>query len=175
VEEQTISYRPIGVVHSPHTEPQQTPVQPVFAQGIDGTVEVFDEFAEGLDDLDAFSHIYLVFHMHRSPGVQLKVTPYLDDEPRGVFATRGPWRPNPVGFSVVRLLGREGNTLRVRDVDILDGSPLLDIKPYVARFDTRADVSSGWQDEVDDETAGRRGLREYRPAGTDDTEQEDAR
>jgi tRNA-Thr(GGU) m(6)t(6)A37 methyltransferase TsaA len=158
-----VTYRPIGTVRSPHTEPEKTPVQPVFARGIRGTVEVDPQFEEGLAGIESFSHIYLLFHMHCSPGVRLTVTPYLDDEPRGLFATRGPWRPNPIGFSVVRLLRREGNVLHVEDVDVLDGTPLLDLKPYVARFDSRQDVQSGWQDEVDDATAARRGLRDYDP------------
>jgi tRNA-Thr(GGU) m(6)t(6)A37 methyltransferase TsaA len=174
VEDKPVVYHPIGTIHSPHTVPEQTPVQPVFAQGIRGTVEVLPDYTEGLDDLEAFSHIYLVFHMHRSPGVRMKVTPYLDEEPRGLFATRGPWRPNPIGFSVVRLLKREDNVLTVQDVDVLDGTPLLDIKPYVARFDERPDAKSGWQDEVDDNTAGRRGLRDYEPGPPPDNQQEDA-
>lgn len=156
-----VTYRPIGVIHGPHDDPKATPIQPVFAQGVAGRVEVFPEYAEGLDDLDGFSHIYLLYHFDRSPGVKLKVKPFLQDVPRGVFATRSPARPNPIGFSVVRLLRREGATLFAEDLDVLDGTPLLDIKPFVERFDYRPDTRSGWQEQVSDETARERGRREF--------------
>lgn len=157
-----IAYRPIGVIHSPHTDPKATPIQPVFAEGIEGTAEVFPEFADGLNDIEGFSHLFIIFHFHRAGKPKLQVKPYLQDEVRGVFACRAPCRPNGIGFSVCRLVKREGNVLHLADMDILDGTPLLDIKPYVPRFDTRPDAASGWQDDVDDETAARRGMREYR-------------
>ena len=156
-----IRLRPIGIIHSPHTKPEETPIQPVFAEDIPGTVEVFPEFAEGLDDLEGYSHIHLIFHFHRAKGVRLKVKPFLQDVERGVFATRAPVRPNGIGFSVVRLLRREGNVLHILDCDILDGTPLLDIKPYVARFDTRPSTRNGWQDDVDEPAARHRGRRGY--------------
>ena len=156
-----VTYRPIGVIHSPHRDAKKTPVQPVFAQGIAGTAEVFAEYAEGLSDLDGFSHICLIYHFHEAAPAKLLVKPFLDDTPRGVFATRAPTRPNPVGFSVVRLVRREGRILHLEDVDVLDGTPLLDIKPYIARFDQRDDVRSGWQEDVDEETARKRGRRQY--------------
>ena len=156
-----IKYTPIGVIHSPHTEPEKTPAQPKFAKGIEGRVEVFPEYAEGLEDLDGFSHVFLVFHFHECGEPKLKFKPYLDDVERGVFATRAPCRPNPIGFSVCRLVSREGNILRVEDVDILDGTPLLDIKPVVDRFDRHEDLRCGWMDEIEDEQAGKRGLRGY--------------
>ena len=158
-----VTYRPIGVIHSPHVVPQQTPVQPVFAEGIVGSVEILPEYAGGLKDIEAFSHLFLVFHFHKAQPAQLQRKPFLQDEVHGVFAMRAPNRPNPIGFSVVRLLRREGNVLHIADVDILDGTPLLDIKPYIARFDVRQDVRSGWQDKVDDETAMRQGRRGYEP------------
>lgn len=156
-----VPYEPIGVIHSPHRDAKKTPVQPVFARGIAGTAEVFPEYEEGLRDLEGFSHIYLIYHFHRAAPARLVVKPFLDDTPRGVFATRAPTRPNPIGFSLVRLVRREGHILHLEDVDVLDGTPLLDIKPYVARFDQRDDVQSGWQEDVNEETARIRGLRKY--------------
>jgi tRNA-Thr(GGU) m(6)t(6)A37 methyltransferase TsaA len=139
-----IEYRPIGVIHTPHKKIEGMPIQPSRAEGILGTVEVLAEFAEGLADLDGFSHIVLLYHFHKSSGHQLSVVPFLDDRPRGLFATRAPRRPNPIGLSVVRLIGVEGNRLSVEDVDMLDGTPLLDIKPYVPEFDERSDIHLGW-------------------------------
>ncbi|HZL63765.1 MAG TPA: tRNA (N6-threonylcarbamoyladenosine(37)-N6)-methyltransferase TrmO [Thermoleophilia bacterium] len=158
---------PIGIIHSEHTDPRQTPIQPSFAQRSPGRVEVFPPFAQALDDLDGFSHLHLIYWLHRAADVAasmagsspLKVVPFLDDVPRGVFATRAPVRPNPLGMSVVRLVERRGSDLLVEDLDVLDGTPLLDIKPYVARFDVRLETRSGWMDEVSDETARRRGER----------------
>jgi tRNA-Thr(GGU) m(6)t(6)A37 methyltransferase TsaA len=155
-----VVFRPIGVIHSEHRELGRTPIQPVCAPGSAGTVEVFAEFAEGLDDIDGFSHIYLLYAFHRAREAPLKVVPYLDDVPRGVFATRSPERPNPLGLSLVRLVERRGAALLVEDLDVLDGTPLLDIKPYVARFDTREDSRGGWTDAVDEETFRSRGRRE---------------
>ena len=123
-------------------------------------MEVDPEFAEGLDDLERFSHVILLYHLHRAGLLRMKVTPFLDDVPRGLFATRAPTRPNPIGISVVRLLRREGRTLHVSDVDILDGTPLLDIKPHAARFGVDGPVAGGWLDDVDDDEAERRGTRE---------------
>jgi tRNA-Thr(GGU) m(6)t(6)A37 methyltransferase TsaA len=150
---------PIGVIHTGHHDPGRTPIQPVCAAGSDGSVRVFDEFVEGLDDLDGFSHIYLLYAFHKAWAAPLKVVPYLSDEPRGVFATRSPDRPNHLGLSLVRLVERRGATLLVEDVDVLDGTPLLDIKPFVARFDTRPDSRGGWTDAVDEETFRGRGSR----------------
>ncbi len=118
------------------------------------------EFEDGLADLEGFSHLILLYHLHRTGGVKLRVTPFLEDVEHGVFATRAPCRPNPIGLSVVRLVRREGSVLHLADVDVLDGTPLLDVKPYVARFDRRDGVRSGWQDGVDEGTARSRGRRE---------------
>lgn len=139
-----ITYRPIGVIHTPFSEPRGTPIQPTGALGVEGYVEVFPEHAPGLKDLDGFSHIILLYHFHLSKGHSLTVKPYMDSEIRGVFSTRYPGRPNPIGLSIVRLTGVEGLTLRIMDVDIVDGTPLLDIKPYVPAFDQREEVSVGW-------------------------------
>ena len=140
----TIEYEPIGVVHSPFTEQEGTPIQPSRAKGAKGTVEVYPEYAEGLADLDGFSHIYLLCHLHRSTDFELKVVPYLDTVPRGLFATRAPRRPNPIGLSIVDLVRIEGNLLTVKNIDLLDGTPVLDIKPFVDQFDERREVRTGW-------------------------------
>jgi len=143
-----IDYRPIGIVHSPFTEQEGTPIQPSRADGARGAVEIVPEYAEGLSDLDGFSHIYLLCHLHRSSGFRLKVVPYLDTVERGLFATRAPRRPNPIGLSVVRLVGIDGPTLTVENIDLLDGTPVLDIKPFVGEFDNLEDVRTGWLEHV---------------------------
>jgi tRNA-Thr(GGU) m(6)t(6)A37 methyltransferase TsaA len=149
-----IEYRPIGIVRSPHETTTGTPIQPSRARGIEGTVEINEEYVEGLSDLDGFSHIILISHLHRASDFKLKVVPYLDTELRGLFATRAPSRPNPIGLSVVRLLGVDRRVLRIEGVDLLDGTPVLDIKPYVRDFDDQTEVRCGWLDEVRDrETA----------------------
>jgi len=139
-----IKYQPIGVIHSPFKEPKGTPIQPAGAKGINGTVEVFPEYAEGLKDIEGFSHIILIYHFHLSKGMSLRVKPYMDNEARGIFATRAQIRPNPIGVSIVRLASIEGNMLHIQDVDIVDGTPLLDIKPYVPEFDIREAEKRGW-------------------------------
>ena len=139
-----IRYRPIGVVHSPFKAPRGTPIQPTAARDVEGTVEVFPEYVDGLKDIEGFSHIILVYHFHRVEKPFLRVRPYMDDELRGIFATRAPPRPNSIGISVVELTKVEGNTLHVRGVDIVDGTPLLDIKPYVPEFDARRAERVGW-------------------------------
>jgi tRNA-Thr(GGU) m(6)t(6)A37 methyltransferase TsaA len=150
---------PIGVVHSPHQRAAETPIQPVYAGGCRGQAEIFPEFAEGLRDLEDFSHIYLIYHLHQAPPAKLLVKPFLQDAEHGVFATRAPGRPNPIGLSIVKLERREGNILYLDGLDILDGTPLLDIKPYCARFDCIQPTRNGWQDEVDETTARQRGTR----------------
>jgi tRNA-Thr(GGU) m(6)t(6)A37 methyltransferase TsaA len=160
--EAVITYKPIGVIHSEHIAAQETPIQPTYAKGCKGRVEVFPEFAEGLCDLDGFSHVYLIYHFHQAGAAKLTVKPFLQDVERGVFATRAPCRPNAIGLSVVELVCREENVLHLDRVDILDGTPLLDIKPYTAKFDRIETTRNGWQDEVDEETARQRGRRRYR-------------
>lgn len=155
-------FKPIGIIRTPHVETSQTPIQPVFAKGIPGTVEVFPEYVDGLMDLDKFSHLYLLYYFNRAKETKLKVKPYLEDELHGIFATRAPHRPNKIGISVVKLLKIEKNILHIEDVDILNGTPLLDIKPYIARFDTRDEVRSGWQDEIPEDAANLRGKRDYK-------------
>jgi tRNA-Thr(GGU) m(6)t(6)A37 methyltransferase TsaA len=135
--------RPIGVIHSPFQEKEQTPIQPSRSRA-KGRVEVYPEFAAGLEDLEGFSHIILLYVFHQSSGFTLRVKPFLDDQQHGLFATRYPKRPNPIGISVVKLARREGNILEIEDVDVLDGTPLLDIKPYVSEFDLRNGTRLGW-------------------------------
>jgi tRNA-Thr(GGU) m(6)t(6)A37 methyltransferase TsaA len=120
------------------------PIQPTGEAASPGTAEIFAEFAEGLKDLAGFSHVILLYHLHKAARVDLTLTPFLDSEPRGVFATRAPTRPNPIGLSVVELLSVEGTILRLGKLDVLDGTPLLDIKPYVPGFDRPARVRIGW-------------------------------
>jgi len=140
----SIQYEPIGIVHSPFKEPDGAPIQPSRAKGAVGTVEVFPEFVDGLCDLDGFSHIVLLCHLHRTGSYRLKVVPFLDTQLRGLFATRAPSRPNPIGLSVLELVEIDGNTLTVRGIDFIEGTPVLDIKPYVGEFDDRAGVRTGW-------------------------------
>lgn len=142
--EMKIEYRPIGFIHSPFKERRGTPIQPTRGRGVRGTVEIMPEYADGLADLDGFSHVVLIYIFHRSQGFDLRVTPFLDTKKRGLFATRAPRRPNPIGLSIVRLIGIEDNRLLIEDLDILDGTPLLDIKPYVPEFDHRTEVREGW-------------------------------
>ena len=139
-----IKYRPIGIIHSPFKEPKGTPIQPTGAKGAEATVDIFPEYLEGLKDIEGFSHIILIFHFHLSKKAPLKVKPYLDDQIHGVFATRAPSRPNPIAISVVRLVRIEGNRLHIRDADIVDRTPLLDIKPYIPEFDVRVTDRIGW-------------------------------
>jgi tRNA-Thr(GGU) m(6)t(6)A37 methyltransferase TsaA len=135
--------RPIGVIHSPFTEKDRTPIQPNRSQAI-GSVEVYPEFAAGLQDLDGFSHLILLYLFHRADGYSLLVEPFLDQQEHGLFATRYPMRPNPIGLSIVRLKILRENFLTVEGIDVLDGTPLLDIKPYIPDFDARLDVRAGW-------------------------------
>ncbi len=150
---------PIGVIHTPHARAEETPIQPVFAEGVRGQAEIFPDYAAGLQDLDGFSHVWLLYWFHRAGAPRLTVKPFLQDTEHGVFATRAPARPNPIGLSLLHLVRREACILHLEDVDILDGTPLLDIKPYVPRFDYRKDVQTGWLEAVDEQTARVRGRR----------------
>ncbi len=138
--------RPIGVIHTPFTTTAGMPIQPIFSQ-VGGQVEVFPEYEEGLKDVEEFSHVILIYILHNANGYALHVKPFLDDEERGLFATRHPRRPNPIGLSTVCLLARRGNVLDVAGIDVLDGTPLLDIKPYVPDFDGKSEARTGWYDK----------------------------
>ena len=151
-----IEFTPIGTIHSPFTDPEDMPIQPAGAEGVRGTVEVFEEFRPGLADLDGFSHIILLYCFHRSRGFRLKVVPFLDSEERGLFATRAPRRPNPIGLSVVRLDSIQGGVLHISNIDVLDNTPLLDIKPYVPEFDVRENVRTGWLEKIGRQAASQK-------------------
>jgi tRNA-Thr(GGU) m(6)t(6)A37 methyltransferase TsaA len=143
-----IEVKPIGVIHTPFTRLEGMPIQPSAAEGTTGTVEVFEEFLPGLKDLDGFSHLILLYFFHKSVGYKLQVVPYLDSKPHGLFATRAPKRPNQIGLSIVKLGKIEGGIIHVSNVDMLDGTPLLDIKPYVPSFDASTDIRIGWLEDA---------------------------
>lgn len=138
------TYHAIGVIHTTFQDLAQMPIQPTSdASGL-GTIEIYEPYVKGLKDVDGFSHLIVLYHLHAVRDQTLAVTPFLDSEPRGVFATRAPTRPNPIGLSVVELKGVEANILQVEHIDVLDGTPLLDLKPYVPEFDHRPDARIGW-------------------------------
>ena len=141
-----IEFKSIGIIHSPFKNLEGMPIQPIGARGIKGEINLNNEYKDGLKDLEGFSHIILIYHLHLSKGHQLTVKPFLDNEKRGIFATRAPKRPNPIGISVVRLEKINGSKLYISDVDIVDGTPLLDIKPYVPNFDRHNgdEIKIGW-------------------------------
>lgn len=156
-----ITYKPIGTIYSEHQDATKTPIQPIYAEQCKGRVEVLPEFAEGLADLAAFSHIYLIYHLDRAGEPALKVKPFLQNVERGIFSTRFPRRPNPIGMSIVRLINVDGHVLEVEGIDVLDGTPLLDIKPYTTRFDNIPTDRNGWHEEVSEDDAQVRGKRDY--------------
>jgi tRNA-Thr(GGU) m(6)t(6)A37 methyltransferase TsaA len=135
---------PIGIIHSPHKESAGTPIQPRMAEGVKGTITIYKKFAQGLKDLKGFERIWLIYWFDRAGPTKMMVAPYMDSRLRGIFATRAPCRPNPLGISCVRLLAIKGSTLYVSDLDCLDGTPLLDIKPYVPKFDSYRVKKWGW-------------------------------
>jgi tRNA-Thr(GGU) m(6)t(6)A37 methyltransferase TsaA len=139
-----IVFEPIGIIHTPFNSREGMPIQPDGKEGAHGAIEIFDQFLEGLEDLDGFSYILLLYHFHESQGYSLKVTPFMDDQLRGVFATRAPRRPNSIGLSVVDLMEVKGNIIRIKGVDILNMTPLLDIKPFVPDIDNREPAKNGW-------------------------------
>ena len=142
-----ITYKPIGIIRSPFKKPEGTPIQPKAAKGVKGTVEIFPEYEEGLRDIEGFSHVILIYHFHLAKPAKLLVKPFMDENLHGIFATRAPNRPNPIGISVVKLIKRIGCKIQIENVDILDGTPLLDIKPYVPDFDIYDTHHIGWLEE----------------------------
>ena len=145
--EKEIKLRPIGIIHTPYKEPKGIPIQGKFKKGITGRVEVFPEYQSGLKDVEGFSHLILIYYFDRAKEENLIGKPFLEDEPHGIFAIRGPKRPNHIGFSIVKLEKIKNNLITFSEVDILDGTPLLDIKPYVSHFDSRENVKNGWLDK----------------------------
>jgi len=148
-----IELNPIGKIHTPFKQREGMPIQPTGAKDIQGSIEIFDPFKEGLKDLDGFSHIILLYAFDRSKDYDLQVVPFMDDTLRGVFATRAPKRPNPIGLSIVKLDRIENQTLYVQNIDVLDGTPLLDIKPYVPDFDRPENVRAGWVEQSKDKVS----------------------
>ena len=146
----SIIINPIGIIHTPHTDVKNMPIQPIAAEGIKGYIELLPEYAEGLKDLEGFSHITLLYHFHKINGYQLTVTPFMDIEKRGIFACKAPKRPNAIGTSTVKLIAIEGNILHIEQVDMLDGTPLIDIKPFYPRYDNRENVTIGWLEKNKD-------------------------
>ena len=157
-----MNVKPIGIIRTPFFDLRGMPIQPAGARGERGAVEVFEEYRDGLSDLDGFSHIILIYRFHRSRGFRLRVVPFMDSVPRGVFATRAPRRPNALGLSTVRLTGMANGVLQVENVDILDGTPLLDIKPYVPDFDAAANPVTGWLTEARRTVSGHRSDDRFR-------------
>lgn len=151
-----ISLNPIGIIRSPFNELKNMPIQPKGAGDIEGEVIIDEEYLDGLRDLEGFSHIYLIYRFHLASRVELTVTPFLDNEKRGVFSTRSPLRPNHVGMSIVELVRIENNKLIVKGIDILDGTPLLDIKPYIEKFDHVENSRSGWMTAEEGEVRKKR-------------------
>ena len=144
---ETFTFKKIGIIHTPYKERAGMPIQPPGAEGVKGTIELFAEFEEGLKDIEGFSHIIVIFCFHKSEGYKLQTAPFMENDIHGLFAVRAPRRPNPIGISVVKLQKREGNILYIDNPDMLDGTPLLDIKPYIPDFDAYPDARSGWQEK----------------------------
>ena len=139
-----IKIKPIGIIHSPFKQKEECPIQPIYSGDNFGTVEVFPEYVQGLKDVDTFSHIYLFYLFDRAGEIELIRPTFLDDEPHGIFASRHPCRPNGIGISIVNIIARRGDVLEIKGVDVLDKTPLIDIKPYIPRFDIVSDASNGW-------------------------------
>ncbi len=142
-----ITIKPIGIINTPYKEPKGMPIQGKFKRGITGTARIFPEYKAGLKDIGGFSHVILIYHFNRSKEEKLNGRPFLEDTEHGIFAIRSPHRPNHIGFSIVKLKSVKRNILTFWEVDILDGTPLLDIKPYVKHFDSRDKVKNGWIDK----------------------------
>ncbi len=142
-----IIYKPVGIIHSPFKNIEGVPIQPAAANGIKGRIELYKKYTQGLLGLGGFSHIILIYHLHLSKDYSLKVIPFLLDSEQGVFATRAPKRPNPIGISVVKVERIRRNIIDIANVDIVEGTPLLDIKPYASSFDNVKNEKIGWLSE----------------------------
>ncbi|MBC8318507.1 MAG: tRNA (N6-threonylcarbamoyladenosine(37)-N6)-methyltransferase TrmO [Desulfobulbaceae bacterium] len=153
---------PIGIIHSPHYSIEDMPIQPKGASGVEGYALINEKYIAALHDLEGFSHIYLVYSFHKATRTELLVTPFMDKQTRGVFATRSPLRPNHIGLSIVRLKRIEKNKVIVEGIDVLDGTPLLDIKPYIEKFDGVKESVSGWLQASDTEISKKRSDNRFR-------------
>ncbi len=142
--EKDINIKPIGTIYTPYKEPKGIPIQGRFNKNVKGRIELFQEYRAGLKDIEGFSHLILIYYFNRSKGESVMGKPFLENEEHGIFAIRSPHRPNHIGVSVVKLEKVEDNVITFAEVDVLDGTPLLDIKPYVSHFDSRGDVKNGW-------------------------------
>ncbi len=158
-----VTFQPVGVVRSPFTDPVGMPIQAVAARGVPGLLELDPVYEAGLSDLDGFSHVIVIYHLHRSQPGRLVVTPFLDTQPRGIFATRSPQRPNAIGLSTLRVVRVDGPRVHVEDVDMLDGTPILDLKPYVPQFDDRPADRIGWFAGQIDRVGGTRADARFTP------------
>jgi tRNA-Thr(GGU) m(6)t(6)A37 methyltransferase TsaA len=155
-----VCYSVIGIIHSELKDRESAPIQGVYS-ATEGVIELFPAYKDGLKDLEGFSHLFLIYHFHEAGAPKLSIRPFLDGQERGIFATRHHDRPNTIGLSIVELISIENTTLRIRGIDVLDGTPLLDIKPYVRRFDIRNPVRCGWLDDAAPEADE---VKEYTPA-----------
>jgi tRNA (adenine37-N6)-methyltransferase len=156
-----INFKPIGTIYSPHNNLKNMPIQPKGAKGVEGFVLIKNEYLEGLSDLAGFSHVYLIYFFHEASRVEMKVIPFMDKTERGVFSTRSPLRPNHIGLSIVELVGVEHNKILLSGIDVLDGTPLLDIKPYIENFDKVDQSRSGWMNRSSEDVKNRRSDNRY--------------
>jgi len=154
--------QPIGIIHSPYQSIEDMPIQPKGAIGVEGHIVVEENYIEGLQDLDGFSHIYLLYSFHKTTRTEMSVIPFMDVQARGVFATRSPLRPNHIGLSIVELIQVKGQSLFVKGIDVLDGTPLLDIKPYIEKFDAVQESASGWLQASDEEIRNTRSDKRFK-------------
>jgi tRNA-Thr(GGU) m(6)t(6)A37 methyltransferase TsaA len=143
-----ITIQPIGIIHTPHKNIKNMPIQPIAAKGIKGKIELLPKYAAGLKDLEGFSHITLIYHFHKIEGFELEVIPFMDTEKRGIFACKAPKRPNAIGISTVKVIKIENNIIYVEEVDMLNGTPLIDIKPFYPKYDNRDNVTIGWLEKT---------------------------
>ncbi|MFH2129360.1 MAG: tRNA (N6-threonylcarbamoyladenosine(37)-N6)-methyltransferase TrmO [bacterium] len=157
-----IKFQPIGIIHSPFNDIKGMPIQPTGAKGIAGSVEIYESYVQGLMDLEGFSHIILLYHLHKVQSFSLIVMPFLDTKEHGIFATRAPKRPNPIGFSIVKLNSVQGNVLQIENVDILNNTPLIDIKPYLPEFDQHPADRLGWYEAVKGKVKNHRSDNRFR-------------
>lgn len=147
---ESITINPIGIIHTPHTNIKDMPIQPIAAVGIKGYIELLPEYVPGLKDLEGFSHITLIYRFHKINGFDLEVVPFMDTEKRGIFSCKAPKRPNAIGISTVKLIDIDNNIIHIEQVDMLDGTPLIDIKPFYPRYDNRENVKIGWLEKNKD-------------------------